>query len=287
MNNSKFILLMIALFTLATFLPTIAQAQGVNPLVCTQDVFPVRAELVGGSNSEKLQGFESNDTLSGGGGPDLFPLTTGNDVILDFDPTQDMLDVGDFARAEGGFGVLTSIFAIVAYSTEQMVNGQLSTVINVDGNTGTSTVTLIGVRLQELNERNVFFGLDGTSIPPLNFTHIPQIKVTYSNGDVVLLPAHAFGANVNPELLEGNGCSIAVEGSAGGEGDEDGEEPDEEESDGEESDDSDVDEEDVDGEEPEEEEAGDEDVDSEETNDEDSDESEEDENEDEEDDDED
>jgi hypothetical protein len=39
----------------------------------------------------------------------------------------------------------------------------------------------------------VFFGLEGTSIPPLEFSHIAEFLVTCSNGDVVHFPAYDLG----------------------------------------------------------------------------------------------
>ena len=155
------------------------------------DVYPLVATLSGTAQSEKLQGFESDDSVSGGGGRDLFPLTTGEDVITDFDPQEDMIDVGDFARSSDGFGTLGSLAAIRA-SSRQVTdkNGVKALVIDVDGRQGDSTTTILGVGIEDLNEGNVFFGLDGTSIPPLEFTHIAEFLVTYSNGDVFLFPAH-------------------------------------------------------------------------------------------------
>jgi hypothetical protein len=155
------------------------------------DVYPLVAVLSGTAQSEKLQGFESNDTVTGGGGADLFPLTTGDNLITDFDPSVDMIDVGDFARASDGFGVLVSLAAIAANSKEITdERGDRALVIDVDGKLGDSTTTIAGIGIADLTEDNVFFGLGGSSIPPLEFTHIAEFLVTYSNGDVVLFSAH-------------------------------------------------------------------------------------------------
>ncbi|MDA7667513.1 hypothetical protein N8611_00750 [bacterium] len=156
-----------------------------------KDVYPLVAILSGTARSEKLQGFESDDTVTGGSGSDLFPLTTGDDLITDFDPSVDMIDVGDFARASDGFGVLVSLVAIAENSSEIVdERGVKALVIDVDGKLGDSTTTILGVGIADLTEDNVFFGLGGSSIPPLEFTHIAEFLVTYSNGDVVLFPAH-------------------------------------------------------------------------------------------------
>jgi hypothetical protein len=165
-----------------------------------KDVYPLVAVLSGTTQSEKLQGFESDDNVTGGGGSDLFPLTTGDDLITDFDPNEDMIDVGDFARASDGFGVLDSLAAIAANSREIVdERGVKALVIDVDGKLGDSTTTIVGVGIADLTEDNVFFGLGGASIPPLEFTHIAEFLVTYSNGDVILFPAH----DLNRHPIEG------------------------------------------------------------------------------------
>ena len=169
-------------------------------------MYPLVAVLSGTTQSEKLQGFESDDTVTGGGGPDLFPLTTGDDLITDFDPSEDMIDVGDFARASDGFGVLDSLAAIAANSSEVVdERGVRALVIDVDGKLGDSTTTIVGVGIAELTENNVFFGLGESSIPPLEFTYIAEFLVTYSNGDVVLFPAHDLSRHPIEGLLISRG----------------------------------------------------------------------------------
>jgi len=189
MRKPILITLLITILSFGAGLPMFAQEE-------KDDVYPVSAILIGTEASEKLQGFESDDTITGGDGADLFPLTLGNDVITDFDPNEDMIDVGDFARPTDDFEVLTSLEAIAANATETVVDGVLSLVIDVDGDKGNSTTTLVGVTLADLNENNVFFGLDGTSIPPLDFTHIAESVVVMSNGDVVTTPGHVFGEDI-------------------------------------------------------------------------------------------
>ncbi|MEM6300924.1 MAG: hypothetical protein AAF749_04230, partial [Pseudomonadota bacterium] len=68
--------------------------------------FPIDSELLGSAIGETLTGGDGNDfifgddgadTLSGGDGRDTFAFAPrhGNDVITDFDPTQDMLALRD------------------------------------------------------------------------------------------------------------------------------------------------------------------------------------------------
>ena len=171
------------------------------------DEYPIVAILSGSDRSEKLQGFESDDSVTGGAGADLFPLTLGTDVITDFNPLEDMIDVGDFARASDGFETLTSLASLASHSAEITdESGNPSLVIDVDGTAGNSSTTLLGVTLADLNEANVFFGLGASPIPPLVFTHIAEILVTFSSGDVVLFPAH----DLEHHPVEGQLISLGI-----------------------------------------------------------------------------
>ena len=173
------------------------------------DIVPVEATLVGTDESEKLQGFESDDTITGGGGPDLFPLTAGNDVITDFHPAEDMIDVGDFARESDEFATLTSLEDIAANSTQTTIDGQDALVIDVDGELGDSTTTLLGVTLDDLTADNVFFGLGDDSIPPLDFTHLPMTTVTLNEGTIAEIEAHDLSVHPLPfELVEGSQAAV-------------------------------------------------------------------------------
>ncbi|MCP4854720.1 MAG: hypothetical protein GY903_09530, partial [Fuerstiella sp.] len=173
------------------------------------DVFAVTGRLVGTPESEKLQGYESDDRITGGSGPDLFPLTAGNDVVTDFQPTEDVIDVGDFARASDEFGVLTSLDAIAANSTQATIGEQTALVIDVDGESGSSSTALLGVTINDLNSDNVFFGLGDTSIPPLDFTHLPEATVTLNDGTVARIPGHDLSVHPLPfELVSGSQSSV-------------------------------------------------------------------------------
>jgi hypothetical protein len=173
------------------------------------DIFPVTATLIGTAESEKLQGFESDDVITGGGGPDLFPLTAGNDVITDFNPLEDMIDVGDFARPSDDFAILISLEAIAANSTQSTIDGQTALVIDVDGTLGDSTTAVIGITITDLDASNVFFGVGDTSIPPLAFTHIPATTVTLNDGTVASFAGHDLSVHPLPfELVSGNQASV-------------------------------------------------------------------------------
>ncbi len=57
--------------------------------------------LIGGPGADTLDGGLGSDTLKGGGGPDRFVLTerSGKDIIKDFNPNQDKIDVPDVSNA--------------------------------------------------------------------------------------------------------------------------------------------------------------------------------------------
>ncbi len=169
------------------------------------DIFAVQARLIGTEESEYLQGFESDDTLTGGGGPDVFAITSGNDIITDFNPDEDVLDVSYFNLAFEDFSVLTSLEAIATNSTEVTEDGVPFLIIDVAGEERDFTTILEGVRLSDLTEENVFFGLDDTSNPPLEFTHVPEVTVELNDGTIVNLPAREFDEDsIEGILLSGN-----------------------------------------------------------------------------------
>lgn len=60
------------------------------------DGTPGDDNLAGGDGNDTINGGLGNDTLSGGAGADIFQLrgAEGQDLILDFDPAQDRLDLG-------------------------------------------------------------------------------------------------------------------------------------------------------------------------------------------------
>ena len=169
------------------------------------EAYPMSAIIVGTIESEKLQGFESDDIITGGEGADLFPFTTGNDVITDFNPNEDILDVGDFARPEDEFETLISISAIQALATEITDStGITSVVIDVDGPLGQSTTKLHDVRIQDLNTNNVFFGLEGNSVPPLEFTHHPEFSIFSTSCNLLRIPFHSNEIHPLAEQLIGS-----------------------------------------------------------------------------------
>ena len=204
-----------------------AWAQGVNACgvpvdedgIPTDDEGFVSVVILGTDDvNDKQQGMFTDDTSAGSDGFDLHPLTEGQDVILDFDPAKDMLDVGDFARPSDGFGTLQSLGDIAALSTQTSIDGQTALVIDVDGPFGSSTTTLFGVTIDDLDTTNVFFGLEGTSIPPQPITWASAQCVTTETGCTFIIPGHGVPGSggqgpVDPPDPCGNGSG----GGGGGE----------------------------------------------------------------------
>ncbi|MEL6480811.1 MAG: hypothetical protein AAFQ75_05110, partial [Pseudomonadota bacterium] len=101
-----------------------------------REIFPIKSRLVGREMSELIEGYWSDDRMIGGLGRDLFIVTPGTDIIEDFTLGEDVLDVGDFARSEDGFGVLRSMDDVRRMSTEVVVDGRRGTSIDIDGGAG-------------------------------------------------------------------------------------------------------------------------------------------------------
>ncbi|MCH9646819.1 MAG: hypothetical protein K0U98_01195 [Deltaproteobacteria bacterium] len=167
--------------------------------------------------NDKQQGFFTDDVTTGGGGFDLHPLTSGNDIITDFDPAMDLLDVGDFARLSDDFGTLRSLEDIASLSSQTTVDGQTALVIDVDGPLGNSTTTLLGITIDHLNSNNVFFGLGGTSIPPQPVSWSSAKCVTLNTGCRFTIPGHEVpGSNGQGPANAPDPCQIGGGGPTGG-----------------------------------------------------------------------
>lgn len=89
--------------------------------------------LSGGSGNDLIYGGTGSDALAGGTGIDVFKFNfaNGDDIVYDFDPGIDYIDV----RGTGSFSEFDLFFSDV------FVNGLLSTEIDY----GSGTVTLVGV----------------------------------------------------------------------------------------------------------------------------------------------
>ena len=102
-----------------------------------------------GSVTGSISGGAGNDLLNAGNDADtfLFETGTGQDRVAQFSTSEDRLDVSDFGFAD--------FAAVQAAATEAVVDGQTSTVIDLDGAAGADQVTLLGVALADLSASNV------------------------------------------------------------------------------------------------------------------------------------
>ena len=196
--NRSFILLG-AIIACFAAIQTVALAQEMNQcdVLVNEDGVPIDEEgfvstvILGTDDiNDRLQGMSTDDTITGGDGFDLHRFTEGQDVITDFHPAKDMIDVGEFARPSDGFGTLQSLADIAALSTQTIIDGQLALVIDVDGPLGDSTTTMLGITMDDLNTDNVFFGLEGSSNPPQPVTWAPARCVTRDTGCTFTIAGH-------------------------------------------------------------------------------------------------
>ena len=105
--------------------------------------------LTGNAGVNVLSGQGGNDVLAGEGGSDTFVFEQGTDqdVVTDFEASDDLLDLTDF-----GFG---SVEEVQAAAVEKIVDGNVATTIDLDGGAGGDQVTLLGVAVTDLNSGNV------------------------------------------------------------------------------------------------------------------------------------
>ncbi|MEL6211396.1 MAG: hypothetical protein AAFR44_14710, partial [Pseudomonadota bacterium] len=87
---------------------------------------PVVIELTGGPTDDLVQGDWSDDVMTGNDGRDLFVATPGTDIVTDFDPDADLLDLGSFARPEEGLGTLRSMTDLTRHATEVRQDGRIA-----------------------------------------------------------------------------------------------------------------------------------------------------------------
>lgn len=116
--------------------------------------------LSGGTGPDRLSGDVGNDTLTGGSGTDTFvflpatvevyvdgqpeyiPVAIGDDVITDFNPSEDVIDLTSFANREFGMGVVLSA----------MQSG--ADVVFTIGGDSPGTITLLDTDLGDVSESN-------------------------------------------------------------------------------------------------------------------------------------
>lgn len=168
----------------------------------SQDLRPVRIKAIGGPDRDLVEGEWSDDIHTGGPGRDTFMLTPGRDIVTDFNPDEDVLDMTNFIFGEFGFNVLDSLGEVQLAARVAQFNGSTGTEIDIDGPIGDWSVFLKDVPLEALSEMNVIFPSDVEPLHPPKM--VAERSVELSDGSVVVLPKHSvFERPVDPYLEKG------------------------------------------------------------------------------------
>lgn len=162
-------------------------------------------QLEGRATSDLVEGEWSDDEMRGGPGADIFVVTPGSDVILDFEPGRDRLDLRNFADPAEGFGTLQSMADLTAASRMVRREGRPGVEIDIDGAAGDWSVTLLGLTPGALTRADVIFGTHDGPGAPLEPTHWPERLAEFTDGTVILFEPYLVDAPPpEGELIEGN-----------------------------------------------------------------------------------
>lgn len=175
----------------------------------SQDLRPVSIDVQGTAERDLLEGEWSDDTSFGGQGRDTFLLTPGQDIILDFDPTEDAVNLTNFVFADYGFPTLTTFAAVISAAKTVERKGQFGTEIDIDGSAGDWSVFLLDVNISQLSNTNVIFPTnDERSDGPV---YQAERRVELSDGSIVVIPAHKLDeSRIDPYLAEGSSDALAL-----------------------------------------------------------------------------
>ncbi|WP_169447671.1 Hint domain-containing protein [Paracoccus zeaxanthinifaciens] len=153
--------------------------------------------LWGGDGDDTLDGGDGHDTLTGGAGRDVFAgMGSGNDVITDFDATEDVIDLASF---------FPSMAALRDACTEN-ADGSITIMLAAPGATTTGQLTLVGVSAAQLNGAALMVTCfaSGTMI---RTPHGPRPIEALTDGDLVLTRDNG----AQPVLWKGTRAMSAVE----------------------------------------------------------------------------
>lgn len=158
--------------------------------------------LVGGAGDDELDGGENNDTLTGGAGSDRFSFTQdnfdgsfasfGEDIVTDFDITEDILDVNrvpEFTTFDALEAAATDVGnnLVISFNTDFEVGGQTFT--------ETNSITLLNLSKADLQNMNIWLapirGDDGDNL--LNGTELGEGFDGQGGNDIL----NGFGGNDN------------------------------------------------------------------------------------------
>lgn len=164
----------------------------------------VSGRIIGSAGNDFLEGLASDDTLTGGRGADVFRLTNGIDVITDFNPEEDILDLSNFAElsplTDPPFDDLGSLIAL---AREEVVDEVAALVLALDGPDSDNLTILRGISLNDLADATLFFGetLSDIPVPSLSVSQRARGEFTLSSGDVFEVTASLPDADL-PEPVQ-------------------------------------------------------------------------------------
>ncbi|MEM9435461.1 MAG: hypothetical protein AAGA15_00360 [Pseudomonadota bacterium] len=173
------------------------------------DLRPLRIIVKGTPGPDLLEGEWSDDVSTGGAGQDTFLLTPGSDVITDFDPAEDVLNMTNFAFVDYGFGTLQSAPEVLAAARAATRDGTAGTEIDLDGNAGDWSVFLSGLAPEALSPDSIVFPDTNAPGPTPKFQ--AERRVEMSDGSIVVLPGHSLMEDpADPLLSSGSEEALAL-----------------------------------------------------------------------------
>jgi hypothetical protein len=146
--------------------------------------------IIGGTGSDFIDGRQGNDTLTGGGGIDAFVMEqgVGADVITDFNPASDVIDVS---------GIYSNFASLMAAASQQGANTYIQL--------GAGSVTLDNVAVGSLQPGDFSFALltgNGNSLAA-NFKGVYlQYTVAPGGASVTGGPEHASDTLTNVHRIQ-------------------------------------------------------------------------------------
>ena len=164
--------------------------------------------LRGTAASEFFEGHWSDDISIGGPGRDVFMVTPGTDLIMDFNPSQDVIDFSDFAIGDPFFGELGDLDDLRQNSVETIVDGIPSVRVQIEAEDETWSVELKGVTASDLNRFNVSFDLERLFEQDFEPTDSPAKTVYADDGTIIEIAAHGIDEPPSVHLVEGPSESV-------------------------------------------------------------------------------
>lgn len=165
--------------------------------------------VLGTDERDLLEGEWSDDISEGGLSRDSFFLTPGRDVILDFQPGEDVLDMTNFIFSDFEFPVLSTPQEVLRASRIVERDGVFGAEIDLDGDAGDWSVFLEGVNPRDLSAEDIIFPSDAEPrFPPVNQA---ERRILLSDGSIVKIPARGLWLDpVDPVLESGTPEALSL-----------------------------------------------------------------------------